>query len=252
VSFRSASSARRLFAWRDAELARLAQLLQDAVLAWAAQWGLPPPWQGPVSCACVSAPGAGAQWDCMGGEAGASVWRAPGDATADALAQALMRATCVTPLLRALGEACRHDLEGRLLSALRLKGDGSGSAPAPGFPGRWSGNLVATLPGGVQWLIDAAVAERLLRPARAMRPGSGALVPVGKAFADMAFPLQVRLEGCDVDLGTLQDLQPGDVLRLRHRLDLPASVCADDGDLLFKGFLARSRGRKAVELAPIH
>ena len=252
MSFHPATSARRLVAWRDTELVQLGRLLQDAVQAWAAEWGLPPSWQGSVHCACASTPDAGAPWQCLAGEAGASAWLASGERSADALAQALVGAVAVTPLLRELGEACRRDQQERLLATLRLGESEARGASAPNFPGRWSGNVVAALPGGARLLIEATAVERLLRPAPAKPSRAGALVPLAHAFADLAFPLQVRLEGCDLDLGSLQDLQPGDVLRLRHRLDVPASVCGAGGDALFQGFLARSRGRRAIELVPVH
>jgi flagellar motor switch protein FliM len=67
----------------------------------------------------------------------------------------------------------------------------------------------------------------------------------------LTLPLQVRLEACEVDIGRLQDLQPGDVVRLPHRLDAPAAVVGPGGQPLFGGYLVRRRGRKAVELAPV-
>jgi hypothetical protein len=63
--------------------------------------------------------------------------------------------------------------------------------------------------------------------------------------------VRVHLEGCELALGVLQDLRPGDLLRVRHRVDAPASVHAPQGALLFRGFLAARGGSKAVELAPV-
>ena len=78
-----------------------------------------------------------------------------------------------------------------------------------------------------------------------------ATVNVASVVADFPMRLRVQLEACELDVGSLRELQVGDVLRLRHRIEMPAWVHTAGGDPLFSGFLVRSRGRKAVELAPV-
>jgi hypothetical protein len=118
----------------------------------------------------------------------------------------------------------------------------------------WSGALLVSLPLCGDVLLDAALVRAVLpaRPVAAGAAGARApLVPLHRAAAALTLPLQVRLEACEVDIGNLQDLQPGDVVRLPHRLDAPAAVVGRDGQPLFGGYLVRRRGRKAVELAPV-
>ena len=161
----------------------------------------------------------------------------------------------MTDVLLEIAESCQRDALTRLAPALRLEGaddlpEISGAVFAP-----WSGSVLAVLPGGGHMLMQGGVVERLLQvvdqpPASAARTRAAPLVSLTQAMASMSLPIQVQLEGCELAIASLQDLQAGDVLRLRHRLDAPLAVTADGGKLLFGGFLARSRGRKVIELAP--
>lgn len=109
---------------------------------------------------------------------------------------------------------------------------------------------------GARVVATAAAVENLL-PAKAPdsaaapRPGAAPLVAIAIALADTRISLHVQLQECDVDLGLLQRLRPGDVLRVPHRLDAPALVRTAGGNALFQGFLARSQRRRAVELVPL-
>ncbi|HEY0824824.1 MAG TPA: FliM/FliN family flagellar motor C-terminal domain-containing protein, partial [Ramlibacter sp.] len=120
----------------------------------------------------------------------------------------------------------------------------------------WSGSVLVSLPGGARVLLGAALVRILVAWADDAGASQAAWsaptprVPVDRALAGIALNLQVHLEGCELSVGSLQDLQIGDVLRLQHRVDAPAAVTLPDGAPLFNGFLARTRGRKAVELAP--
>jgi hypothetical protein len=167
------------------------------------------------------------------------------------LARALFGAAeACTPVLAEVVAMCRADAHARLADALQLaRCDGEG--PPAGAWRPWSGALLASLPMGWRVLLDAALVRSLLPPPAREAPATPApLVPLQRAAAALALPLQVHLEGCEVDIGSLQDLRPGDVVRLPHPLDAPAAVVARDGQPLFGGYLVRRRGRKAVELVP--
>jgi flagellar motor switch protein FliN len=72
---------------------------------------------------------------------------------------------------------------------------------------------------GWRVLLDAALVRSLLPPPAREAPVTPApLVPLQRAAAALALPLQVHLEGCEVDIGSLQDLRPGDVVRLQVRV----------------------------------
>jgi flagellar motor switch protein FliM len=63
--------------------------------------------------------------------------------------------------------------------------------------------------------------------------------------------VEARLLACELDVATLQRVRIGDVVRLPHPLDRPLTVHGADDRSLFTGFLARSGGRKAIELASL-
>jgi flagellar motor switch protein FliM len=75
-----------------------------------------------------------------------------------------------------------------------------------------------------------------------------ALVVATAALAERPLELHVELEGCELDVGALQDLQVGDVVRLAHGLDRPVCV-RHAGASLCHAYIGRRGNRKAVELA---
>jgi hypothetical protein len=97
-------------------------------------------------------------------------------------------------------------------------------------------------------LLEAGVVRRLLGLPDS-RPGRRALFPVDVAMAARALRVEVVLQGCELPLGELAGLQPGDVLRLQHPVDHPARVRHAGAGFLFHAWLARSRGKRAAELA---
>jgi len=260
VTWQAGTAATPLMAWRTAQLSSVAGGMASALAAWAADWGLPAWWHGSVDCvpAPASAPRAAAgTWTVLGRSGAGHAWFSPSAREPEQMSQALFAgASPLTELLLDIGEACRRDVLARLVSALLLEDAAddpeavASSAFAP-----WRGSVLASLPWGACVLMEAAVVARLLRagaqaPAPAAGRAASPLVPLTQAIASMTIPVQVHLTGCDLAIGSLRDLQPGDVLRLRHRLGAPAAVAAGEGRALFGGFLARSRGRKAIELAP--
>lgn len=227
----------------------------EAVLgAWALDWGLPPPLCTAVDCSAVEAAGE-LPWQCLGGAEAGAAWI---DSTAEGRAQlaaALFRgAAQVTPLIEEIAGACWSDALSRMRSSLALPHMGSYAAPAASTLSAWSGAVVVSLPFGVRLLLAADAVRKLVAGARGAHAAdrvvaSGPLLGIPEAIGERELRVEVHLEGCDIEIGALQDLQLGDVLRLRQALDKPASVSVADGAPVFSGFLVRSRGRKAIELA---
>lgn len=112
---------------------------------------------------------------------------------------------------------------------------------------------MVSLPFGARLLLAADIVRKLV--AAAAPPATRAvatretLLGIPEAIGEKELRVQVHLAGCEIEIGTLQDLQVGDVLRLRQGIDKPASVSVEDGTPIFGGFLVRSGGRKAIELA---
>jgi hypothetical protein len=159
-----------------------------------------------------------------------------------------------SPLLTEAIAACMRDAGSRLASALDPGPGAKGEVDALLPSGKWSGAVAAFLPCGSSVLMEGECVERALRsasaPARPPRDAAPALVPLLEAARASAVRLEARLCACELDLALLQRLRPGDVIRLPHPLDRPISVHGADGRALFDGFLARSHGLRALELAP--
>ena len=130
------------------------------------------------------------------------------------------------------------------------------SLRAEASPHAWSGALQAQWPwcGGTWTLVlpyDAITA--LVGPLESTAPIShDAPVPkeaLDRVLAGEHMTLRVLLDGAELSLGQLQGLQINDVVPLAHRLDAPAQVVGPDGSTVCDGWLGRSEGRMAIELA---
>lgn len=246
--------ARALRAWSGEQLSLLARNAGDVLSGWAADWGLAAGWSDPVCCTPAQAgPGA---WTCLGGEGDMAAWTGSGDGWVSELTAALFGGTPqVTPLLQEIADACREDALGRLRSFLHLPAHGVPAEPSAALLSSWGGAVVLDLPFGWRVLLACGLVQAATAAAKgasasqARGPQRAALSAIGDAIGARELRMQVQLEGCEVDIGTLQDLQVGDVLRLRQGLDLPAAVSLAGGAPICRGFLVRSRGRKAIELA---
>jgi hypothetical protein len=138
-----------------------------------------------------------------------------------------------------------------MAGTLQLGLAASGRFPDASAWNRWNGAVVAQLPGCGLLLMQAGVVRAMAR-GRGLRSGeTGGQPLVALRDALRAAPMQVQVElvGCELEVGELQALQVGDVVALRHRTDAPAFLCRSGGDVLLSGWLARTRGRKAIELA---
>lgn len=246
--------------WPARQLEMLAAALREALARWAGDWGIALDAEECVRCAPAGAECAGFESSrCMVSAAQAKAWVAVSPGLKDRLAVQLFDGPApVGSLAAEVARACEEDALARLAEALGLEmAHADGSSPAPRGLSRWRGYVLASLPFRASLLLDDAAVRALLR-ARGEEGGAGAapradappLVPLLDAVAGQPFPVRVHLEACEVEIGVLQDLRPGDVFRVKHGLDAPALVRTAAGDSLFRGYLARSGGRKAVELAP--
>lgn len=102
-------------------------------------------------------------------------------------------------------------------------------------------DLVKTLLGD-----EATVAKASPAPSAPRQPKER----LDQALATEPVALRVVLDGAELNLGQLQELRLDDVVPLSHSLDAPALVLAADGTPVCHGWLGRSDGRLAVELAP--
>lgn len=188
----------------------------------------------------------------------AAAWFMPSEAFTANVFEALFGRAATSPIALKVAQVCATDAACRLIAALGLDALEAAQAPVPDHSSSWSGDVMATLPLGAVLLLDAPCMQALLEhcgmAADVPNPGvkSLPLVPIVQALKDVPFQLQVHLEGCEVLFGDVQELQVGDVLRVKHSLELPAEVRSEEGVTLFRGYLACSQGRKAVELVPVH
>lgn len=246
----SAAQTLPLRAWRDADLVRVAGIVQSACDAWARDWEV----SDDTNIACQGAAremATGNEWRSLGRHGDARAWMRWGAEEDARLAAGWFNvAAASTPVVRDLVAACRTALMQCLARALRLGESGDDQPPAEGVFARWSGAVTASLSCGGMLLMDAGVMQSLAHARSAVR-ARGGLVGIGAAMGSAPIDLRVELQGCDLALGALQSLRPGDVLRLSHRVDAPATIFDDRGHAVFRGWLARMRGRRAVELAAL-
>jgi hypothetical protein len=247
------TQARPLRAWTDAALVELASRVDQIVQAWAEEWGVRSQPLARVHCQASSKEDElGGRWLPFRHAGGDAAWLQWGESSGAELAGALLGVPdCTTPVVAAVLAACREDAVQRLAAAFGVSLQSANVAcgpPAQASP--WSGRVSLSLPWGGRLLLEAGVVKPLVPPARPLRPQSlaPALVRITQALANYPTRLQARLEPCDIALAELQDLRPGDVLRLTHRVTAPVTLGDPAGADLFDGWLARRAGLKAVEL----
>lgn len=246
--WRQVTGAIPLRPWRAASLARLAGLLDATLQCWAADWGVPAQEIPRVRCAAASACEERDGWSECGRNAAGAAWLrcSPREHALPAAAW-LGDDAQTTPVVAAVTALARQDALERLVGALGLEPASGDLGPPPDCWWSWSGAVIADLPGGDRLLLSApafASATGTPDPVRKRGP----LVRCRDAIAGQPMRLHVELEGCEVALAELASLQLGDVLRLCHATAAPACVRGAAGEVLFDGWLARSRGRRAVEL----
>lgn len=257
LPWRPAETGSPLLWWDAAVLDDTAALLQGALCAWQDAWG----WQEPlarVACAPANAGflDAGDWLPCWRGTQ-ATAWIALRDRS-DAHVLSGLFAAPVADGERWAGvsQACLHDLTTRVAGACGAQWRDGPSVRPPLLLGRpWSGAVAAWLckPRGWKLLLSPAAVQA--HAARRPTPPDGTathvpLVNACDALAGRQIRLEARLAGCELDLGTLQQLQPGDVVPLRHALQRPACLADAAGQVLFGAYMGRRGSALAVELVP--
>jgi hypothetical protein len=248
-TWRPGHGARVLHAWRDADGARVAALARAVASDWARAWGVAAP--DAVSCKAWPSCGGPEDWLPLGRNAACSAWYTAAPEAIGCLCTELFgvdHAQC-GPIAREVAQDCASDLRARM-----GHGFGLAHASALAVPGgcAWDGFLQVQVGQRIAVLLNAAaVAQLLAGPGDAARVTGSVLAPITplrSALAAAEVGVRVTLDGCDLDVASLQDLRVGDVVRLQHRLDEPARVEDGAGQPLLAGFLARAGVRKAVEL----
>lgn len=256
--WRPPGAARALVCWRDAQLCTLSQALDRALADWVAQWGLQA--LAPVSSSPLERLDTSLPWQRLQVPGLAASWLQSTPDTAERLGALLFAASrAVGPVAASVAVRCERDALARVLAALDLPGATlSSGRPEASELRPWTGGIGVQLPPPLGWrvLLGADAMDAWCRRHGAIgspAPSSSAQPLIGAvdAAAALAVTLGVELAGCELDLGTLQGLQPGDVVRVQHRIDAPATVLGADGLPLFRAYLGRRAGYRAVELAPL-
>jgi hypothetical protein len=249
-------TARALLAWSGPQLAQLGAALGRALAQWRDAWGMAPE-SGELRCEAATSDWVVRDGWRMLGDAGCAAWLHVPQNTAATLG-AVLFGEVATPASAgvAVAGACAQDAIGRLAAALGLTAAEDASGPPPAIGTAWSGAVQVVLPGSPGWLLllsaEAMQSWCSRHGLRAQdtrgRTPREVLCTADEAMGSRPVALTVDLSGCDIDLGTLQSLRIGDVVRLRHDLQSPARLTDAEGRPVFDGFLVAHRGRKAIEL----
>lgn len=241
--------------WTEDRLRALAACIDIVLAGWKRAWGLPASASATV-CAPATARDEFPRPRSLGRNGDAAAWLLESGARSCQLAARLFSGDPETGSIAAdVARACESDLLSRLRAALALQ-EGAPDVPPREARRPWSGWVLARPPGNAVLLLSPEVVRSVVDvpapalPARRRAFPGEALVPVQDAFARSGVRVRVELEECELDLGVLNELQCGDVLRLKHRLDAPAVARHAQGDILFGGYLVRRGGRRALELKP--
>jgi flagellar motor switch/type III secretory pathway protein FliN len=251
--------------WTSAQLREIARRFEEACRGWQAAWL---PRRGPeldVSAMLAwEAPCLGQQsWASLGYGTTGRAWVPPvGDArqlvTAalfqDTNTQVPGRHIC-GPIAAGIAAQAEDDLLAVLRDALQMDGKRQAFAPNDNVFRPWSGAVaVSASVGGVavlRLLMDGSTAATVLSVPKAAAScevvAKAPLSSIEEACADHRISLQVALHPCELELGALTSLQPGDILPLPHPLGTPLQVTLGDNPIC-GAFLGRQRTAVAVEL----
>jgi flagellar motor switch/type III secretory pathway protein FliN len=248
------SAARPLHWWGAGGLRRLEHALSSVYRQWTAAWGIDCPAvqllchpAGPQSVA------ADRPWVALAADARPQAWLSLPGHDDGQLLKALFRDDSSTGMLApAVAAGCRQDAIKRVASLFELAcATEDGSPPSALLARAGSGAvevLVTTAP-GLRLLLAPEVAARWCRGTGPRAPDRRErLAAATSALAALPVRLHVGLEGCELELAALQELQVGDVVRLDHALASPVAV-RHGKEHLCHAYLGRRGNRKAVELA---
>jgi hypothetical protein len=257
----AAARARPLVWWNATQLQHVASRVNAAWMQWARDWVLDVPSEAVVRCEHATGSSYSVALSPLGSRHDAAAWIAemaddvPGIERflfpSSSLGSGGTRGEMAKTVARGAMAALRDTLKASLL----LESDVD-SVALPAFDA-WSGSLVVSFSGAASdlpmLLLNAPCVDAILSlvPAPAIRRPQavrGSLTSAVKALSDRRLSIQVELQPCQIDVGSLAGLHPGDILPIPHTLDSPLRVSAD-GIALCSGFLGKHEGFKAIELA---
>lgn len=247
--------------WTGPQLTELAARFEHVTQEWCTAWGLP----APVALVCMRA------HECAGAQAEDwRLWAAQGERQVLLRSKETPAAQLLSALFKPAAKAgeCAHDSMASQLAqqawcALQAAWRGvCGIAPvaqmdeaatAPADSRAWSDAVVLGFDG---WVLDlqlylnpACASELMHMPPRFQLPAASQppLTDFFDALQDASLPLRVALSDVEIDIGSLQNLALGDVIRLPHLLDAALNVHVGD-DIVCTAYLGQRQGRRAVEL----
>lgn len=253
-----ASAARDLVWWDAPGLAQLCADLTQAARAWGLAWGMDTAGLRAVAEPALALPDiepGSTTLCCRGAQVG---WATGEDAARAALLRSLFAELPSTvDLATHVTAECHADALQRL--AVVLGAEVGQEPPATPFPSSGvrtgSGALRVGFEGApIAGLLLSGAATQVWRARRALATAprtaqrGEALCAPATAIGERPVAMHAEIAGCELELGTLQALQVGDVLRLRHPLRDPATVSDTSGTPLFCGHLGQLRGAMALEL----
>lgn len=257
----------------DADLNNLGDKLIGIFRDWESQWR-----KGELSSStCVSQLGSdfraeeveAIDWLCFTTPNGAEFWLGFGEAR-ESLSMEFAKVCGVygsdrlqySELMRVVGEKILDDLLRHIVQSFSLSPKKNEQLkPQKNLFENWSGAVVVrteicgcTATVVVNSLMRKILSQANLAGAPRMQTrqddtSSGAsLRAVTESIRNHRLSLNVRLSDVEIDLGTLEQLQIGDVIPLPHALSETLKVFNSDGELVCNGFLGKIEDQKALEL----
>lgn len=237
--------------WTQVQLDAVALVLADPWSAWLWEWH----GERPLTVTCTPAhevQDGGVEWHPVAGAEDAWVWWERGDPEAGPVRTSLFgpEATVAAGSMAAAVERMsRKALEGRLANTLGLL-EPMPAARVPALErSAWSGSLIVRVSApslSIRLFMNGLCVAKALGPLGYARPVED-LPPVEDGVSSLRTRASVELVGCEINLGDLQAVAVGDVLRLPHRLSEPMLVKVGDTPVC-AAHLGRRADSRAVEL----
>ncbi|MDB5874608.1 MAG: hypothetical protein JWQ07_4050 [Ramlibacter sp.] len=264
-AFDDAAALARPLIWRSGqELADVSARLSPAWTQWQSDW-LPD--ERAASTAKVvcrlaheDASSRAANWSLIGLGSGACAWvDAPQDGAARASEWLFQTEQTQRPssdgVARSVAVKAWASLMDELRVVLDLKESPAAEQPESAIFKPWSGAIRVSLQNDcghmLTLLLNAACVGKLVvavaRVASAPSVKGADLISLNQAIAQRGLTLKVQLAPCELDIGTLESLQVGDVVPLAHPLESPLRVSVN-GAPVCAAYLGRRGEHKAIEL----
>lgn len=262
--FRHASDATALRSRADADLLAIAERVAPAWKTWLEDWAAAADLSevGVTAYRAHESDGGTREWFPLGVRTKGSAWLAGGEAHAGRVVHWLLfgelplgQADASPIAARVQAEACA-DLKSRLTASVESAPSDVPGHPDAGVWQAWSGAVEVVLTcedAELHILLDCSCADAVLECANGarVRSSQALLTPIQHALHSREIRLRAMLDSFELDLGSLLELQPGDILPLPHRLDAAITVSNEEGQRLLSGFLGAAHGHRALQLHPV-